>query len=202
MNFDDIEKMWRSPQNALSPAGLARQKTELEQKLRREYRGFLIVTGAGSIWLLLCVGAFLRYLASGGAFELQREWGAVVLFALPLFAAVLFFRQYYRHRTAHAGYGGSIAATVRALLDENRLAQTRIKVIGAMYVIMTLLAPLIVNQLLEAGKVRPREVASMAVVFGAIVLIGGGGLVWEFRRNLRPRQRELQTILQSYESSD
>jgi hypothetical protein len=199
MSFDDIEKVWRSPHNVPSPAEVEAQREMLVRRLRRQYRVFLLTIGAGGTAVLGCAAALVRHALDGGALDLQREWGSLVLFALPLIGLAVLFRQYRRHRARHLGYQLSISASLRAALDENRLERTRIKILAGLYGVMTLVFPIIVSQLGAVGKARPGEMMSMLVLFAALVAVVGLALTYRYRRRLLPRKRQLEALLAAYE---
>jgi hypothetical protein len=199
MSFDDIETTWRSPHNRPSPDDVALEKAELVRRLRGRYRAFLLTVGAGVTALLGCGAALVRYKMQGGALDLDREWGSLLFFALPLLGAAVLLHHYRRHRARHADYNLSISAGLRAALDENRLERTRIKIIAGLYGVMVLVFPVIVSQLVAVGKARPREVHSMLVLFGALVVVVSLALAYHYRRRLLPRKRELEALLRAYE---
>jgi len=200
MEFDEIEKVWRSTHNAPSAADLGAQRAELTRRLQGRYRTFLLTIGAGVTALLICVGGFVRYVLQGGAFDPTQEWGAVLLFGLPLLAAGVLLHQFRRHRAQHASYEGSISANLRAGLDENRLARARMKIIGGLYAAMALIFPLIAYQLLAVGKARPSEISSMIALFAGLILVVSVCLAYHYHRHLLPKKRELEALLGSYES--
>lgn len=200
MTFDDVERLWRSPHNAPSPAQLEAQRAELVRRLRRRYRGFLIGMGAALAGLALLGVRFAFYLARGGAFDGRQEWASVALLLLPVLGAVVFVRQYLRHRARHRNHQLSISACLRAALDENRLARRRVQGIAALYGIFALIFPFIARQLQAAGKARPSEVTSMFVLFAGLMVVVGLCLAFEYWRRLQPRRRELEAMLQSHDS--
>jgi hypothetical protein len=199
MSFDDVERLWRSSHNVPPPAELDAQRGQLVRRLRRQYRGFVICVGAAMAGLVLLGVRFARYLAGGGAFDLGREWAALALVLLPVLGAVVFVRQYLRHRARHANYQSSISASLRALLDENRLARRRLKGIALLNGIMVLLFPVIAWQLQAVGKARPGEVWSMLALFAGLMVFVGLCLAYEYHRRLQPRRRELEALLQAYD---
>jgi hypothetical protein len=203
MNFADIETAWRSPQNRPNPAELEQQKMKLIADLQTRRRRTAIFIGVVFLLLCLITGKLALHLiwprAGLDRIDLSREWGSLLVFALPWFAAFFFLREYRRHRKQHANYERSIAEGVRALLDENRLARNRVKVTAALHGLLLVLLPIVVYQLRAAGK------AGDEILLPAFVgwpLIGSGiliGMLYGYRRKLLPRKLELEQLLKSYE---
>jgi hypothetical protein len=200
MSFDDIETLWRSSHNRPPPDEIEAHRAELGRRLRGRYRAFLVTIGAGVTALLVCAAALVRYGLSGGALDLGREWGSLLLFALPVLGAGVLLAQHRRHRLRHAGYQLSIAASLRAALDENRLARTRMKILGGLYGAVALLSPVIASQLQAVGKARPAEARDMLVLFLALALAVSAALAYHDRRRLLPRKRALEALLSAYEA--
>jgi len=203
MNFADIENTWRSPHNRPSPAELEHQSMQLIAELRRRRRGFVFLVGPALAGLtVLTVLILHRMIAPDPALDridLAREWGAFVLLVLPWTAAVVFIRQYWRHFVGHAQADLSIRASVSALLDENRLARTRVKVVLLLHGLVLLILPIVGFQLRAAGKAGD-EILVPAFVLWPILAAGiGGALLYYYQRKLLPRKRELEVLLGAYE---
>ncbi len=203
MNFADIENVWRSPHNRPSAAELEQQKMNLTTDLRRRHRSFVIfiavVTGA----LVLLTGRMLLFALwpdpASDRFDFAQEWSFLLLLALPWAAALLFIRQYRRHRARHADYERSIAESVRALLDENRLSSARLKVVAILHGALLIMLPLVVYQLRAVGKAGDEILVPAFVVWPAVALGIGGGLLYHYRRKLVPERRRLEGLLAAYE---
>lgn len=199
MTYDDIQSVWGSPHNQPSHGELEQQKQRLALRLRRRYRGFLLITGLAATWLTVLGVGFARHVANGGAFDLSREWAAGLLFLLPVVALGVFWRQHFHHRSRHVLYQQSIVASVRALLDENRLSRTRLKLIAALNGVMLLVMPFIVVQLRAAGKAGDEILMPAFVLFPALMVFVFVVLALRYRRTLLPQKLELETLLKSYE---
>jgi hypothetical protein len=203
MNFADIENAWRSPHNRLSPAELEHQHMQLITDLRRRRRGFVLHLSLVLTFLTVVTVLILRHLISADpalkGIDVAREWGAFVLLALPWIAAVVFIRQSWRHFAGHSQADRSIRASVSALLDENRLARTRVKIVALLHGLVLLILPLVVLQLRAAGKAGD-EILVPAFVLWPLLAAGlGGALRYYYRRKLLPRKRELEVLLGAYE---
>lgn len=199
MTFDDLQAAWNSPHNRPTPDELARQKQQFERRLRRQHRGFVVVTGLAACWLLGTAAMFARHVANGGAFDGRREWGALLLFALPLLALVLLWKRFLAHRANHAIGDRSIHASVAALLDENRLARFRARLIAGLNGLVLLVIPLVALQLRTVGKAGDEIVFPAFVLFPALMVAILGGMLIHYRRKLLPEKTELEALLRSYE---
>jgi hypothetical protein len=201
MTFDDIQTVWGSPHNRPSPDEVERQKQQFVRSLESRHRGFLLITGLAALWFIGLTVRFAYHVAKGGAFEPSREWAAILLFLLPVAALVVFWRQHFRHRREHVGHRRTIKASLEALLDENRLARLRLKIIAALNGLMLVGMPVIVLQLRAVGKAGDEILLPAFVLFPALMAFVLVALFLRHRRTLLPEKAELEALLRSYESS-
>lgn len=199
MTFDDLAPAWSSASNAPDPAQLDRYKASVVRRLDKEHRDFLWHVGVAAAMTLFLAGRFTEYLIGGGAFDLRREWASIVFLLLPIGVAGVFLRGYVRHRRRHPRYDLSIAAALRAMLDENRLARLRLRISMSVLTAAMALVPVVTHQLQLVGKQRPHEAASMLVVFGAAYLVAMAWQVWRYRWQLLPENARLRELSTSYE---
>jgi hypothetical protein len=199
MTFDDLVPAWTSASNAPNPAQLDRYKTSVVRRLDADHRSFLWHVGMATGSTLFLAGGFLQYLRSGGAFDFGSEWASIVFLLLPFGVAAAFLRGFIQHRRRHPRYDLSIAAALRALLDENRLARLRLRVSMAVLTVAMALTPLMTHQLQLVGKQRPHEAASMLAVFGVAYALSMALMTWKYRRRLLPENARLQELFRSYE---
>ncbi len=202
MNFAEIENLWRSPHNRPSAAELEAQKMKLIADLRRRRRGV-----ATFIWMVfsalaLMTGRFALFLFSpnpgADRMDFAHEWGVLIVLALPWIAAILIARQYLRHEKEHGNYERSVADSVRALLDENRLARRRMKIAAALHGGFLLVLPVVVYQLRAVGKAGDEILLPAFVGWPVVALCIGTAMVYNYRRKLLPQKRELEGLLESY----
>lgn len=201
MNFADIENMWRAPGNRPSPAELETQKMKLVADLKRRHRGFVFFIGTVTAVLTVITVSAIAFIVSEGPegkFELAREWGVLPVLALPWAAAILFIRNYRRHRAEHGHYDRSIADSVRALLDENRISAMRLKIAAGLHAAFLVVLPLMVHQLRAAGKAGD-EILVPAYVLWPMIAGGIGAAMWiYYRKKLLPERARLEGLLASY----
>lgn len=203
MNFAEIEILWRSPQNGPDAAEMEKQKMHfvaLLKKRRRVALGLLAVTAIPLAYLTMKITGQLIWPTAGvERVDFRREWAIVPFFFLPWAGWLVMLRLYRRHRARHGSCGGSVQASVRALLDENRTEQTRNKWAAGLLVASLALLPMIVAQLRAAGKAGDEIFVPAYAIYPVYVLGMVGWTVFNLRRKLRPRQRELEALVKSYE---
>lgn len=203
MNFADIENMWRSPLNRPALEQIEKDKMQFATELRRRHRGFVIfLTWIFTVLTLLTGRLVLHALenrSTAEGFVFFREWGAIVLLALPWTAALYFAWQYRRHRSEHASGELSIQETLQALRDETRLARVRLKIVAGLHGVLLVVLPIVVVQLRAVGKAGD-EILLPAFVIWPLIAFGIVLALWLYdRRKLQPRARHLETLLHSYE---
>jgi hypothetical protein len=203
MNFADIENTWRSAHNRPSAAQIERDKKKFASELRRRHRGFVIfLTWIFAVLSLITAGLLYHAFRAGSKaddIDFSREWGVLLILALPWLAALLFAWQYRRLRSGPDRGESPISVTLRALLDENRLARTRLKAVAILHGVLLLVLPVVVFQLRAVGKAGD-EILLPAFVGWPMIAVGIGIALWIYdRRTLQPRARHLETLLRSYE---
>lgn len=206
MNFDNIRQTWRSPHNQPPAAQLERDKMKFFTDLRRRRRGaviFMIWIFAVLTALTVRLGLFvLRPDPAKEPFDLASEWAVFGLMALPWICLAIFYWKYRRHTAAHADYGRSISASLRGLLDENRLTRDRQKTVAILNGVVLLLIPVIVYQLRAVGKAGDEILVPafvlLPLLMGTIYL----GMLWHQRRVLAPRRHELERLLAAYNEDE
>lgn len=203
MNLDELESAWRSPRNRPTAAELAAERLRFTKELEQKRRG---------VKLLLCVvfvvlsGLTLRLLAAvlwpepGHEIALTREWAPLLFLALPWIGVFFLLRRVARHEREHGHPERSLADSVRALLDENRMSRARLKTIATLHAVMLVALPLVVAQLRAVGKAG-EEIVLPAFLGWPLVAVGIlVAMWWHDRSKLRPRQQQLQALLRDHEA--
>ena len=204
MNFDDLQSLWQSPANNPKPNEMKKQKEEFVSKLRREYRGFTLqmtlVFGALTVLTAKIVHHILTQdgLPRDKSIDLASEWALIPFLALPWIVAVYFVRLHLKHRRSHPDYGQTIATTLRAMIDSTASAMMRMKIMIGLYIIGIPICALVMSQIQDAGKIRPHELKSMIALFSGIAVISLACFAYEYFRNLAPRKRRLDALLEAY----
>lgn len=205
MNFAEIQNAWQSPHNQPAAAELEKQKMELVQTLHRRDRGFVIGMTLIVAALVLMTGLIVRNQMIGGSpdtIDFKREWSAIVFFGLPWFGAIWILLRYRRLLKQQGNYTGSIADSVSALLEQNRFAQAKTRLILILQAVSLPIIALVIYQLQAVDKMRPHEAISAAMLFGGAMLLALSCMLWELFRKLRPEQRRLEGLLTEYAKED
>jgi len=203
MNFDEIQSLWHAPINQPTAAQIEADRLKVIKKLKSRYLGFVLFSTYGCSVLALITGRLVYHLLwprpGMDSVDFSREWAIIPLFLLPWLGWLLMVREYRRHRAGNQDYEESIQASLRALLDENRLMRSRKKIVVALLAGTMLILPLIIGQLKAVGKAGHEIDAGLVL---ALVILGGSliGLVYHYRCNLLPRKRQIEMLLKSYES--
>lgn len=193
MSTDDLNHAWKSPANRPSPEMSARERAAFVQRLQREHRSFRFwVIRAFSLLAVITVGLGV-FVVDGGAFDARREWAVLLLLALPWVAAILFVLRQLRHRRTHPDYAQSVAHSVRALLDANRAAQLRSRLLLGLFAFMVPVLAGCIWQLQQVGKARPHEAASLALFMAVVMVLSSLGVYWR-SRCLRPEEKRLSEL--------
>ncbi|MGV3773696.1 MAG: hypothetical protein ACO1QB_12400 [Verrucomicrobiales bacterium] len=203
MNFDEIEKLWRSPINQPSTQQIEKEKMNFVNDLKKKHLGQIAFCAWIFAVLAFLTGKIIVHIVwpdpALDPVNLKREWSVVPYLALPWIALVYMVWQLRRHRREHVNYDRSIQASIKALLDENRMARNRNKFMAFHLVLTALATPLVVSQIKAVGKAGD-EINVMywgvPVLLGAIIC----SIYFHQKRKLLPKKQELETLLRSYES--
>ncbi len=194
MNFDELQNDWDSPRNNLP----IEQQRKLAEKFtrqmirRRRFQTFWLIHTF--VWLTLIAGLAIWMIAIGKARPVQ-EWGLFPLLIVPWGFAIHFLRRHLKSVAPITNGELSIIDSLRAALASNRNNQSHLKLVGVLYVIMVPLLALSMQQLHAVGKVSVRGLISMAIFFGATLLICGAGIAARYFARLLPQQKQLNALL-------
>jgi hypothetical protein len=179
MSYEEIENLWRSPQNQPTEQQMEEKRKQFAARLRLHHFGFVayftfVLTALAALTAWIAI----RWLAKGTSSP-AVAWPALVLLALPWTAAILFVRRYLQHRRRHPDYALSIASVLKAAQDENRLSLARTTGILRLQAMCVPLLALCIWQLHATGLARRHEAWSMALFFGVSLALSAGwtGLV-------------------------
>jgi predicted MFS family arabinose efflux permease len=194
MTFADLETVWKSTGNAPGRDQLQRYHEQLVLTIRKQRRASVVGLVLIGLVLALQVGAFVQFARGGGAFDVTREWSALLFLLLPVVVLAFVVRRYFVHLQRHESYTSSIADSLRTCLDDVRSQRSRLRMSMIGFTAGMLLLPLITAQLQEVGKQRPHEALSMALVFGVIYAVSMIGMALKWRKLRKERERLLQLI--------
>ena len=194
MNYNDMQALWNSPANR--PRGTTQQQFAerfARQLIRRRRFGWLWLINT-FLWLTL-ITALAVWNVVEKKVAIGSEWALIPLLIVPWGFALHFLRRHLKPGPAVARGEMPVADSFRVALQSNRSEQSHLKLVGVLFVVMIPFLALSMWQLRTTGKVSPRELESMAIFFGATLLICGGGLAARYFGRLRPQQRQLNDLL-------
>jgi hypothetical protein len=194
MTFAEIENVWKSAGNAPGRDEMNRYHEHFVATIRKRRRATL--TGLVLVALVLAfqIGSFVQSARSEGAFNVTREWAALLFLLLSIAVLAIVARRHLAHLHRYDSYTASIGDSLRALLDEVRVQVSKLRIAMLGFTAGMLLLPLITDQLQEAGKQRPHEALSMTIAFGAIYVASMIGMYLKWRRLRSERTRLLQLL--------
>lgn len=195
---DALDRLWRSPANTPTPDELDRLRPKLLERLRRERRGLALRLSASGAALALLSVLFVLARLGGGDPAGAPGWSSGLLLVPPWIAFALFLRRLLRRRRTDVGAGVAIRAALGAALEETKAALFRARLVGLLHLVSLPALALALAELRSAGKVRPEELASLALVLGGIVVVSGAWLFHRIRL-LHPRARRLAGLLADYD---
>jgi len=200
MDFERLERAWRSPANTPADAAVAYLTEETMQTLKARRRQFHTVTAIAGIALLLWTGRIVwAWFTEPFPFDLQREWGAVAMLVLPWIALILARAGFARHLAAYPDPDASMPDALRALIDENRLARRRVVFMAVMMALGVAALAVALGQLVEVGKMTPQNVRDGAILFGVVFAVVWGSIGLNYFTRLRPEGERLRRLLAEYD---
>lgn len=200
MDFERLERAWNGPANTPTEAASAYVADTMMETLRRRRRATAGLTGFVGMALVFWSAVIVfRTTTDPFPFDFGREWGVFPLIALPWFGLFLINRQQRRHSLAHPDPYSSVAAALRALVDENATARRRLVITTGLMLACVALLALVLRQLAAVGKMTPDNVFQASLLFGGLMAAIAGYKVWHYLRVLKPEGARLRRLLADYE---
>lgn len=193
MNLNEMQNVWNSPRNNLPTEAQQRLADQFARQMirRRRFQSIWLINTF--VWLTIITVLAIRMVAIGQT--TSQEWGLFPLLIVPWGFAIHFLRRYQKPVAPITRGETTIVDSLRAALASNQETRAHVKLVGVLYVIMIPLLALGMRQLHAVGKVSERELTSMAIFFGAVLLFGGIGIAVRYFIRLRPQQRRLNALL-------
>lgn len=200
MDFERLERVWRSNANSPNAASAGQLMEEAMGTLKRKRRDFEMFTGLIGLAVFVWTAKVIWEVVTG-QFLLDPgvEWGLFLLLALPWIALFTVRHAYNKHLHAHPDPYASAPDTLRALMDENDTARQRVWLSGLFMGAMVGVVALVLWQLLEVGKMSSRDVLQGSVLFGGLLVVIGIGTAADYAFRLMPEGRRLQRLLREYD---
>lgn len=193
MNLNEMQNLWNSPRNNLPTEEQQRLADQFARQMNRRQRFQSIWLINTFIWLTIITVLAIRMVAIGQT--TSQEWGLFPLLLVPWGFAIHFLRRYLKPVAPITRGETTIVDSLRAALASNRETRSHLKLVGVLYVIMIPFLMLAMRQLHVVGKVSERELTSMAIFFGAVLLVGGIGIAVRYFARLQPQQKRLDALL-------
>ena len=198
MDFERLERAWRSHANRLPDAAAAYVMEEMMQTLkkrRNEVRGILIFAGLA---LTLQTGLILHALLVDQVLIPGREWGAFLMLGIGWAALAFIGFRFRQHLLAYPDPYSSSSDTLRALLDQNRSERQRMRFLGVAGIFFVAATALTLGQLEAVGKMTPANIRDFSILFGGGFLLGLVYACWRYFRVLKPEGARLERLLADY----
>ena len=198
MDFARLERAWNGPANTPSAAASAYVVDEMIHTLKTRRAEMARVYFAGLVLIVWTAAITYRAVVRPFPFDIGREWGVLPLAALPWIGLAFLWRERRRHLLAHPDPYRSVAATLCALLDENRTAQRGCRFAWRLAPVATAGLALALAQLMQVGKMSPQNVMQASLGVAIIMTVVGGWAAWRQFRVLKPEQARLERLLAQY----
>lgn len=198
MTADPLDALWRSAANQPTAAEMEVHRAAFARALASRFRWFAVAMSIAAVALATASGALLLPLVRSATVDRAEALGLAALLLLPWIALTLFVRRHVRLRDEHPDYSRSIADGLRAALAHNQFARARLRTIAILHAVSLPLLGLAVLRLHEAGKATTAESFSMAAVLALLLVATGVVLGVRYFAHLKPRERQLRALLESY----
>ena len=197
MNLNEIQTAWNSPLNNLPNEEQQRLAGKFTRQMIRQRRFRSIWLINTFVWLSLITVLAIWAICIGKT-KPGQEWGLIPLLAAPWTFAIHLLRRHLKPGPANNRGELSVIDSLRAALSSNRMEQSHLKRVLGLFALMVPLLGLSMWQLHKVGKVSARELESMAVFFGGIMLLSSAGIAARYLGRVLPQQRQLNTLLSEF----
>lgn len=199
MDFERLERVWRSNANSPNAASAAHLMEEIMDTLKRRRRNFeVFISLIGMALLVWTVKVIWEGMTGQFPFDPGLEWGLFLLLALPWIALFTVRGAYNKHLRAHPDPYTSAPDTLRALIDENATARRHLWLGGLFIAALVGVIALVLRQLLEVGKMSSENVMQGSLLFGGLLVVVLILTAADYAFRLRPEGRRLQRLLHEY----
>lgn len=199
MNYEALQAAFASsgnnPSAAASAYVMAEAQTTLTQRATN-LRRMLVFAGV-MLTIPLALMGLDMLTGQVDAIDLSREWG-LIPFALIPFIALFVIAQ---RAAPKAAPSGTLLETFRALRADNAAARLRIVIIGGSIIVFAPLLFVLLNQLVDTGKMAPHEMQSAALVLGGALALSACWMSVKYLTQLAPERRHLDALIAQYEET-
>ncbi|ESQ83115.1 hypothetical protein AEAC466_14730 [Asticcacaulis sp. AC466] len=199
MDFDTLERLWRSEANdrtSVAEVYLLEKTMETLTRRRKAFTFGMALIGAA---LLIWTGAIAYAVVVGKIADMTKEWGALVLLTVSWLAYLASQAQQRRHLNAHPKIPPAMPDVLRALIDENRTAQSRVQMMAIALVFFIVVLAICLWQLYAVGKMELRHIVQASIMAGSALGVSTIIQAVRYRVILRPEGERLRRLLDQYE---
>lgn len=198
MDFERLERAWQGKANQPDAAAAQHLVEEAVAELSRRRRDFLRRMGLAGAALAACTLVAGWGMVGPGQAGPRHEWGALAMLAVSwgLFAAVM--ARFRRQAGRFPDPGRSLPGNLSALLAENEDARRRLRLLGLVVPVFILALGVALSQMIDNGKMSPRNVRDFMLLAGTGFTLAGGILGWRYWRVLSPEGARLRRLLDQY----
>lgn len=198
MDFETLEKLWRSEANDRATVAETYVLETTMKTLKQRHGAFAMGMGLIGLALLVWTGAMIYAVVAGKIADLSNEWGAIAMLAVSWLAFLWAQARQRRHTQAFPDAQASMPDALKALIDENRTAQARTRMMGIAFVVFAVALAVSLAQLYAVGKMEWRHVVQGSVMFGSALLLSAAIHAVRYFRRLKPEGERLQRLLAEY----
>ncbi len=195
MNPNEIEGVWNSKRNDLATDRRKEMARLFTERMTRRRRFEALWLGCTFALLLASTALAVRAIA-GGKVDFETQWGLFPLLCVPWAFAFHFLRRFLKPGAAKARGEMPLGDSLRAALEANRTQRAHLKLVGVLFAIMVPILWLSMQQLLAAGKISARELGSMRMFFGAVLLVSAAAVAARYFVRVKPEENRLTSLLE------
>jgi ferric-dicitrate binding protein FerR (iron transport regulator) len=198
MDFETLERLWRSQADAPTVAEAYILETTMKT-LKQRRDAFTFGMGLVGLAMIVWTGAILYAQFIRGVVDPGREWGVYLMLAVAWIAYLSVQHQYRRHLRAWRDTDASMPQALNALLDENRTARARMRLLAVALIVFCAAIALSLSQLHDVGKMEPQHVLQGSILFGGAMLLSAVIQAIRYFAVLRPEAARLRHLLSQYD---
>ena len=196
MNTNELKYLWASTENGLSPekaSHFAAAAVAQVNRERRRRRGFLVyISMMVALMSMFAIWQLIQRSIGWG-----EAWPATLIIAAQWMTVLHLWRIFGQSPTGLTGER-SIRVTLETLLQKTSSRCRELQTLLGLFLVVVPLVSAAIYQLRENGKMRPNEAASASVFFGAILLGGGGWILYDLIARKLPEKRHLESLMREY----
>ena len=199
MDFDTLERLWRSEANDRVSVAEAYLLEATIKTLKYRRKAFVIGMGLIGLALMTWSSALAYAVIVGKIADMSREWGALALLLVSWVAFLIAIAQQRQHLNAYHERTAAMPEVLRALIDENRTGQSRVRMMGIALAVFTVVLAICQWQLYAVGKMEVRDVVQTSILFASALGLATIIQVVRYVHVLRPEGERLRRLLDQYE---